>query len=265
MNQRQNQATAENRNARRIAFVQACWHKDIVDRCRVSFTAEIAKHGFGEGDIDFFEVPGSLEIPLHALLLAESGRYAAIVAAGFVVNGGIYRHEFVAEAVISGLMRVQLDTKVPVISAVLTPQNFHEHESTRSSSTTISSLRAPRRQRLAPQRSTRSDACWRCPDEHAGAASSGEPCSGRVRSLRSPTPWWHGKASSRTIPCERAPPNNEVAPLSRYSGRCGIPGTQTKPNRANGKAAPSPRGICARPVRRLHPARYQGHREISET
>ena len=82
----------------------------------------------GEGDIDFFEVPGSLEIPLHALLLAESRRYAAIVAAGFVVNGGIYRHEFVAEAVISGLMRVQLDTKVPVISAVLTPQHFHEHD-----------------------------------------------------------------------------------------------------------------------------------------
>ena len=128
MDQRQNQAIAGTRNTRRIAFVQACWHKDVVDRCRVSFTAEIAKHGYREGDIDFFEVPGSLEIPLHALLLAESGRYAAIVAAGFVVNGGIYRHEFVAEAVISGLMRVQLDTKVPVISAVLTPQNFHEHD-----------------------------------------------------------------------------------------------------------------------------------------
>src|SRR6516165_8893132 len=95
---------------------------------RSQATAEIAKHGFGDADIDYFEVPGSLEIPLHALLLAESGRYAAIVATGFVVNGGIYRHEFVAEAVISGLMRVQLDTKVPVISAVLTPQHFHEHD-----------------------------------------------------------------------------------------------------------------------------------------
>src|SRR2546421_1002923 len=128
MNQHQNQATAENRNVRRIAFVQACWHKDIVDRCRVSFTAEIAKHGFGDSDIDFFEVPGSLEIPLEAKLLAKSGRYAAIVAAGFVVNGGIYRHEFVADAVIKGLMQVQLETEVPVISAVLTPQAFHEHD-----------------------------------------------------------------------------------------------------------------------------------------
>ncbi|MFX5555189.1 6,7-dimethyl-8-ribityllumazine synthase, partial [Acinetobacter baumannii] len=51
-----------------------------------------------------------------------------IVAAGFVVDGGIYRHEFVADAVISGLMRAQMDTDVPVISAVLTPQHFHEHE-----------------------------------------------------------------------------------------------------------------------------------------
>jgi 6,7-dimethyl-8-ribityllumazine synthase len=98
--------------------VQACWHKEIVDRCRASFAAEMGKRGFGEGDIDFFEVPGSFEIPLQALLLAKSGRYAAVVAAGFVVNGGIYRHEFVAEAVIGGLMRVQLDTGVPVISAV---------------------------------------------------------------------------------------------------------------------------------------------------
>ena len=43
-------------------------------------------------------------------------------------NGGIYRHEFVAEAVIKGLMTVQLEMEVPVISAVLTPRDFHEHE-----------------------------------------------------------------------------------------------------------------------------------------
>jgi 6,7-dimethyl-8-ribityllumazine synthase len=49
------------------------------------------------------------------------------VALGFVVDGGIYRHEFVASAVIDGLMRVQLDTDVPVFSVVLTPQLFHEN------------------------------------------------------------------------------------------------------------------------------------------
>src|ERR1700751_4635751 len=102
MSQRQNHVPAGDHSARRIAFVQACWHKEIGDRCQVSFTTEIAKHGYGEGDIDFFEVPGSLEIPLHAMLLAESGRYAAIVAAGIVVNGGILRAEFFAETFITG-------------------------------------------------------------------------------------------------------------------------------------------------------------------
>lgn len=128
MNQRYPHDTQPSRGGERIAFVQSCWHKEIVDRCRDAFIAEIGKLGYARSAIDFFEVPGAFEIPLQAKTLAETGRYAAIVAAGLVVDGGIYRHEFVAEAVISGLMRVQLDTAVPVISAVLTPQRFHAHE-----------------------------------------------------------------------------------------------------------------------------------------
>jgi len=112
----------------RIAFVQSCWHKDVVDECRKAFLAEIVRLGMAEDRIDLYEVPGVFEIPLEAKLLAESGRYQAVVAAGLVVNGGIYRHEFVSEAVISGLMQVQLATSVPMISAVLTPQAFHEHD-----------------------------------------------------------------------------------------------------------------------------------------
>ena len=112
---------------RRIAFVEACWHKDIVDRIRESFLAELERRGVSGNRIDVFEVPGSLEIPLQSKLLAKSGRYAAIVAAGLIVDGGIYRHEFVAEAVIAAILQVQLDTEVPIISVVLTPHNFHEH------------------------------------------------------------------------------------------------------------------------------------------
>jgi 6,7-dimethyl-8-ribityllumazine synthase len=111
----------------RIAFIQSCWHEEIVDRCRASFVDEIATLGVTDDQIDFFEVPRAFEIPLHAKRLASSGRYAAIVAAGLVIDGGIYRHDFVAEAVITGLMRVQLDTDVPVISVVLTPHHFHDH------------------------------------------------------------------------------------------------------------------------------------------
>ncbi|EJN07426.1 6,7-dimethyl-8-ribityllumazine synthase [Herbaspirillum sp. YR522] len=112
---------------KRIAFVQASWHKDIVDQCRIAFTDEMAKLGWPLESIDFFELPGAYEIPLHAKVLAQSGKYAGVVASGLVVDGGIYRHDFVAQAVITGLMQVQLETGVPVFSAVLTPHHFHSH------------------------------------------------------------------------------------------------------------------------------------------
>src|SRR5579863_4054045 len=113
--------------AMRVAFVQSTWHEEIVDCCRDEFVEEISTLGVARDQIDLFRVPGSFEIPLHAKRLAASRRYAAVVGAGFVIDGGIYRHEFVAEAVINGLMRVQLDTDTPVISVVLTPHHFHEH------------------------------------------------------------------------------------------------------------------------------------------
>lgn len=112
---------------RPIAFVQACWHRDLVDRCRDGFLVAMAELE-PVREVERFEVPGSFELPLHALVLARSGRYDAIVAAGLVVDGGIYRHEFVASAVINALMDVQLATAVPVLSVVLTPQQFHEHD-----------------------------------------------------------------------------------------------------------------------------------------
>lgn len=111
----------------RIAFIHSSWHREIVMECHAAFMAEIAPLGVASR-VDTFELPGAFEIPLHAQLLARSGRYTAIVAAGLVVDGGIYRHEFVASTVIGALMQVQLATCVPVFSAVLTPQQFHEHE-----------------------------------------------------------------------------------------------------------------------------------------
>jgi 6,7-dimethyl-8-ribityllumazine synthase len=110
----------------RVAFVQSAWHRDVVEACRVAFLGEIEARGIARAHVDVFEVPGSFEIPLHAQLLAKTRRYTAIVAAGLVVDGGIYRHEFVADTVIKALMDVQLRTEVPVFSAVLTPQQFHE-------------------------------------------------------------------------------------------------------------------------------------------
>jgi len=114
--------------AARIAFVHALWHRDIVEEAYHGFVEEMATLGFGADVIERFETPGAFEIPLHAQTLARTGRYAAIVGAAFVVNGGIYRHEFVAETVVNALMQVQLSTETPIFSVVLTPHHFHDHE-----------------------------------------------------------------------------------------------------------------------------------------
>ena len=123
-----NQSSQENQETLAIAFVQARWHADIVDECRRAFVTEIARLTNGAAHVSIFDVPGAFEIPLQARMLARTGRYRAVVGAAFVVDGGIYRHEFVAETVVAGLMQAQMETDVPMLSAVLTPHAFHESE-----------------------------------------------------------------------------------------------------------------------------------------
>ena len=68
----------------RYAFIKANWHAEIVDRALDGFCELIAPD-----QVDVFDVPGAFEMPLLARDLAGSGRYAAVAAAAFVVDGGI--------------------------------------------------------------------------------------------------------------------------------------------------------------------------------
>ena len=105
----------------RYAFIKANWHSDIVDRALEGFLELIPAE-----QVDVFDVPGAFEMPLLARDLAQTGRYASVACAAFVVDGGIYRHDFVAQAVVDGLMRAGLDSGVPVLSVSLTPHQYQE-------------------------------------------------------------------------------------------------------------------------------------------
>lgn len=105
----------------RYAFIKANWHADIVDQALKGFCELIPSD-----QVDVFDVPGAFEMPLLAKTLAESKKYDAVACAALVVDGGIYRHDFVAQAVVDGLMRAGLDTGVPVLSVSLTPHHFQE-------------------------------------------------------------------------------------------------------------------------------------------
>ena len=107
----------------RYAFIKANWHAEIVDQALVGFEQIIPSD-----QIDVFDVPGAFELPLLARRLAGSGKYHAVAAAAFIVDGGIYRHDFVAQSVVSGLMQAGLDADVPVLSVALTPHHFQDTE-----------------------------------------------------------------------------------------------------------------------------------------
>ena len=89
---------------------------------------EFSRRGWSTDGVEIIEVPGVFKIPLLANKLSKTGKFDAIIASGLVIDGGIYHHEFLATAVIDGLMRVQLETGIPVISAVLAPHQFNGHE-----------------------------------------------------------------------------------------------------------------------------------------
>ncbi len=107
----------------RVAVVQACWHKPIVDEFVRGFTEQLEALQ-AQYEITNFEVPGVVEIPLMTKKLTESGRFDAVVVTGLIVDHGVYRHEFVAASVMQHVMDVQMQSGIPVIYGILTAQEF---------------------------------------------------------------------------------------------------------------------------------------------
>lgn len=130
MNQTMTTSTASNAALQqaRIAIISANWHSDVVHQARDACAQQLQALGAAPARIHQVEVPGAFEIPLMAKKLAESGKFDAVIGCAVIVNGGIYHHEFVSTAVVDGLMRVQLDTGIPVFSVALTPYNFQPSE-----------------------------------------------------------------------------------------------------------------------------------------
>ena len=72
----------------RVGFVRALWHREIVDQACLGYEADMKAAGIPH-ETTFFEVPGAFEMPLLAKQLGQTGAYDAVVAAAFVVDGGI--------------------------------------------------------------------------------------------------------------------------------------------------------------------------------
>ena len=104
-----------------IAVVVARYNEDVTKRLLRGAVGALQERGVTEPDV--FWVPGSLELPVTALTLAEKGQHDAIVCLGCVIRGETFHFEVVAAQSAAGVMQVQLDTGVPVAFGVLTTED----------------------------------------------------------------------------------------------------------------------------------------------
>lgn len=107
----------------KFAIVVSRFNQDICQNLLEGALASFKKQGVGKENVKIVWVPGAFEIPLAALKLARTKKYAAIVALGCVLQGETDHNRYISEAAAQGILQVSLSTGVPVTFGVLTPRN----------------------------------------------------------------------------------------------------------------------------------------------
>jgi 6,7-dimethyl-8-ribityllumazine synthase len=117
----------EPRNPRRgVAIVAARFNGDITNRLLESALAELDRLGVGRAMVTVAAVPGAFELPLGAMALAKTRRFACVVALGCVIRGETAHFDYVAGEAASGLQLAALETGVPVSFGVLTVDTLEQ-------------------------------------------------------------------------------------------------------------------------------------------
>jgi 6,7-dimethyl-8-ribityllumazine synthase len=86
----------------------------------------LLRHGVNEEDVEVTWVPGSFEVPLIALKLAQTKKYDAVICLAAVVRGDTPHFEYIAAEVTKGIARVGLETGLPIINGVITTDTLEQ-------------------------------------------------------------------------------------------------------------------------------------------
>ena len=113
---------------RGVAIVAARFNGEITYRLLDSALEELDRLGVRQEAITVMPVPGAFELPLAAMALAKTRRFACVVALGCVVRGETPHFEYIASEAASGLQLAALETGVPVAFGVLTVENVEQAE-----------------------------------------------------------------------------------------------------------------------------------------
>ena len=110
----------------RFAIIAGRFNAFVVDPLVAGAVDALKRHGVGEDAIDLVRVPGAWEIPQAARRVAQSGKYAAVIALGAVIRGATPHFDYVAGEAAKGLSQAAAETGVPVAFGVLTTDSIEQ-------------------------------------------------------------------------------------------------------------------------------------------
>jgi 6,7-dimethyl-8-ribityllumazine synthase len=110
----------------RFAIVVARWNESITSKLLEGALSALEENGVAEDAIDIAWVPGSLEIPLVAQRMADSGAYSAVLCLGAVIRGETSHDLHINRAVSLAISQIALSANVPVLFGVLTCETMEQ-------------------------------------------------------------------------------------------------------------------------------------------
>ena len=110
----------------RFGVVVSRFNSSVTDKLLEGALDALKRAQVADADIEVVRVPGAFEIPLAAKALAASGRVSGIVCLAAIVRGGTPHWNYLSRSVTDAVLRVALETGVPLTNAVLTTETLDQ-------------------------------------------------------------------------------------------------------------------------------------------
>jgi len=113
-------------NGFRFAIVASRWNDFLTSKLIEGAIDALERLGADEKSVEVFKVPGSFELPLTALKVAQSGRFDAVICIGTIIRGETPHFDFVAGESAKGIAQVGMQTGVPILLGIVTADNLEQ-------------------------------------------------------------------------------------------------------------------------------------------
>jgi 6,7-dimethyl-8-ribityllumazine synthase len=110
----------------RFAIISSRWNDFLTARLVEGALDALARLGAADDSVEHFRVPGSFEIPLLAMRVAESERFDAVICLGTIIRGETPHFEYVAGEVTKGIAHAAVETGVPVLYGIVTADTLEQ-------------------------------------------------------------------------------------------------------------------------------------------